>query len=57
MSPTTRRIGRLLIGLLTVLVLIATLANLGGCGGGDPEPEPAQPTPRVDCTARPELCA
>lgn len=31
------------------------LPLLAACGGGDAD-EPDQPTPAVDCAARPELC-
>lgn len=41
---------------LCVLLLTIVLGNLAGCGGGDPDDTPGQPTPRVDCTAHPELC-
>lgn len=38
------------------LLLLIVAAHLAGCGGGDPDDDPATPTPRVDCTAHPELC-
>lgn len=53
--------GRFLAAAALVAFLVVMLA---GCGGGDPLPDnvPALadtgvPTPRVDCTARPEACA
>lgn len=35
-------------------LLLATL--LTACGGGDPEDNPDQPTPGVDCAKEPEKC-
>lgn len=41
----------------TALVLAAALlVLLAACGGGDPEDDPDQPTPSVDCATTPELC-
>lgn len=41
----------------TAMVLgAALLVLLAACGGGDPEDDPDQATPRVDCAATPELC-
>lgn len=42
---------------ITLLMLLATAAMLFGCGGGDPEDDPAdQPAPGLNCVARPEAC-
>ena len=40
--------------LILRMLLLCCAATLTACGGGDPEPD--QPTPAVDCQARPELC-
>lgn len=39
-----------------LVALLATVVLLAACGGGDPEDDPDQPTPRVNCAANPELC-
>lgn len=43
------------VRILSGFLAIVLLSHLAGCGGGDPD-EPDQPTPRVDCTAHPDLC-
>lgn len=46
--------GLRMLAVLGVAILAAHL--LAGCGGGDPEDEPDQPTPSVDCQAKPQAC-
>lgn len=48
---------RFAAGLAAVILGIALLFTLAGCGGGgDAADQPDQPTPGVDCTARPADC-
>lgn len=54
-KPVT--VGQLMFMCVLRTALLAwTVALLVGCGGGDPEDDPDQPTPRVDCATTPELC-
>lgn len=58
MHPAARLMFR---SVLALLATVAVLALLSACGGGDCDTDdcPAitdTPTPRVDCTTRPELC-
>lgn len=47
--------GQIRASVLVRSFLVAWAALLlAGCGGGDAEPD--QPTPAVDCRARPEVC-
>lgn len=51
-APLKRTPSTLIVALVGAVVLV-----LGACGGGgSDQPEPDQPTPRVDCQARPEAC-
>ena len=44
----------IIVAQLGLLLLLAVLAS--ACGGGDPEEVPDQPTPGIDCAAKPEAC-
>lgn len=43
---------------LRLALVVLTVMQLGGCGGGDwPQDDDKVPPPGVDCATRPELCA
>ncbi len=42
------------LSVMAMVLFLAFAVLLGGCGGGDPEPDEA--TPPVQCQPRPELC-
>lgn len=44
------------LGAIALLLAIAMVVALTGCGGGGDHPEDATPQPGVNCQARPELC-
>lgn len=56
LPPRTAAPGR--IALLTAVAAITSAAGLvlAACGGGGSDEEPQQPTPGVDCQAKPEQC-
>lgn len=48
---------RFAAGLAVLILLIACLGALAGCGGGgDDADPPGQPTPQVNCQAQPAAC-
>lgn len=55
MNPLLKAYLRTIGAIFLLLILIAGVAALAGCGGGGDD-EPAVPTPSVDCKAHPELC-
>jgi hypothetical protein len=54
-NPIVRDLAKGLVALAVCLIVISTLAGLSGCGGGDPDEEPAPdvPTPNAICPALP----
>lgn len=57
MNPRTYPALRdLMRSLAAVAACIALAHLLAGCGGGDPEPQPDQPTPQVNCALQPVVC-
>ena len=50
-----KQTAKLALQVIAFLLLVAVLAVLSGCGGGDPE-EDQRTTMPVDCKVKPEAC-